>query len=259
MSVIRDFWDEQARIHGVESHATAPDHHYRELEIAAILRNLSDEGAVLDVGCGNGYSTFKFAKACPNAVFIGLDFSPEMIKAAQKQRKLYDIGTANVNFITGDVRNYCVENFYDTIITERCLINILSWQEQQTAIINLRNSLKSGGKLILVENTIDGLIAINHLRVAAGLPEIRTRWHNLYFDRMDLNIFLNQIGFRVIAEQNIGSLYYIISRVVNAKLAQMEGMEPDYDSPINEIASKLPILAHYHYSPNVMWILRKER
>ena len=62
--------------------------------------------------------------------------------------------------------------------------------------------------------------------------------------------------FKLESIENHGNLYYIISRVVYAKLAALEGKEPEYDHPINKIAAQLPTLSNYHYSPNFIFVLR---
>src|SRR5882724_7115189 len=71
---VRDFWDQQAKEHGGSDLATAPDHHYRSLEIESILRVISaiKHENILDVGCGNGYSTIQIAKKFPEAMITGI-------------------------------------------------------------------------------------------------------------------------------------------------------------------------------------------
>lgn len=117
--------------------------------------------------------------------------------------------------------------------------------------------LKPGGRLILVENFQEGLDNLNSIRKAIGLPDIKTRWHNKYLPMADFKKFLNNGLFELEYSENIGNFYYLASRVINAKIAAMEGREPDYNSPINEIASQMPTLGEYYaVSPNYMIILR---
>src|SRR6266700_1977640 len=81
-----EFWDDQAKVHGASDLATAPDHYYRELEIESILRVLvaMKPETILDVGCGNGYTTLKIGKQFPAATVVGVDSSKEMIAEARK-------------------------------------------------------------------------------------------------------------------------------------------------------------------------------
>jgi hypothetical protein len=59
--------------------------------------------------------------------------------------------------------------------------------------------------------------------------------------------------------ENIGNFYYLASRVLYAKICKDQGIEPDYNNPINAVASKMPTMGeHYACSPNFMFILRNE-
>lgn len=253
---VRQFWDEQANEFGESDLATAPDHHYRLLEIDRIKSKLIDHQDVLDVGCGNGYSTLEFAKANPHSTFTGIDYSAPMIEHAKAAAKA---ANSPVVFSEGDVRNLdqCQAikgKRFDTIISERCLINLKDWDEQQEAILGLRRLLKPTGRIILVENTQEGLANLNKLRAQFGLHEIKVRWHNFYIPQNELERFAVK-NFRVETVENIGNLYYILSRVLYAKLAQIEGVEPKYDHIINQIAADLPSLPIYQFSPNFIYVL----
>ncbi len=246
---VRDFWDKQATIAGGE--ATCPDVAYRELEIARIIECIDPNTEyLLDVGCGNGYSTVKFAQHALHAYILGLDYSQPMIHEARRFQ------SGRIQFMVGDVRDAWLASKFDVIISERCLINLETWEEQQRALLNMRDALTPTGKLILVENTFDGLDKLNELRTQFGLHKILTRWHNLYFRLDELEPFLGE-HFIVKRRENIGNLYYILSRVLHAKLAHDLGEEPKYEAPINKIAAQLPSLGLYGYSPNYLWELHK--
>lgn len=259
---VKKFWDNQAEQFGQRDLATAPDHHYRTLEIERILSHLQNRGTVLDVGCGNGYSTLQFAKAFPSAKFIAVDYSEAMINHARAA--LEQSGLSNVEFHVGNVLSLAdlpalhggSEPKIDCIISERCLINLANWDEQQHALLQMKAVLAPYGTIVLTENTQEGLAQLNQLRASLALPSIAVRWHNFYLPQRQLEEFLPR-HFKVEGVENIGNLYYIISRVVYAKLAALEGKEPSYDHPINEIASQLPSLPGYQYSPNFIYVLRK--
>lgn len=248
---VKKFWDQQAVEHGASDIATAPDHQYRRLEIRSILPHIRGP-RVLDVGCGNGYSTIKFKEAYPDYTFLGVDYSKRMIAEAR-------LAGPNIAFEVADVRNLSydigLDIPYDTIISERCLINLMTWEEQKAAIYQMAKCLAPGGWIILVENFKDGLDNLNELRVQRNLEPIQVRWHNRYMT-MDEIIELAD-DFNVLHRENIGNLYYILSRVVYAKLAAWELEEPSYDHPINQIASTLPTLGQYMYSPNMLYVLER--
>ena len=252
-----------AKTHGGSDLATAPDHHYRKLEIDCILRAIGavPHDTILDVGCGNGYTASKIAKKFPEATITGVDFSEPMIAAANKA------ALPSTEFYVGDVLSLSrhtklATNFYDVVLSSRCLINLPNWEEQKVAILEMRKMLKPGGKLILVENVQDGLDNLNQLRADLGLHPIKVRWHNRYLVQAEIRKFFEEIsGHLLTAEyiENIGNLYYIASRVIYAKLCSDEGKEPDYNNPINAIASQLPTMGEYYAcSPNFMFVLSKE-
>ena len=247
---VKAFWDQQALQHGISDLATAPDHYYRELEISHIKEHLPFAARVLDVGCGNGYSTLAFAEHLPLSSFIiGIDYSEEMIAQAKTREH-----ARYIKFEVADITKPLPYGKFDCIISERCLINLASWQEQQEAILRLRSHLAKGGRLILVENTLAGLNALNSLRAIFGLSPIEMRWHNNYLPE-EIDDFLLD-NFNVMHAENIGNLYYIISRVVYAAIcAQQSGLPPDYNDIHNMIAAKLPSLGDYNYSPNWLWVL----
>jgi ubiquinone/menaquinone biosynthesis C-methylase UbiE len=251
---IREFWDHQAMQFGASDLATAPDSHYRSLEIRHIMEHLRDREHVLDIGCGNGFSTLKFAARFKESTFVGADYSSEMIRAACAQSNDH-----NVSFLHADVEalsDYAVGPF-DTVISERCLINLGDWERQRLALLEMKKIIKPTGKIILVENFKEGLQNLNQLRQQFGLHAIPVRWHNSYLPYSEFSQFAKE-HFEIEYEENIGNLYYLMSRVLYATLCKTDGTEPEYGHAINEIASRLPSLGTHHYSPNFLHVLRNK-
>lgn len=260
---VYDFWQEQAEKHGGSDLATNPDHYYRSLEIDSILRVIDTlkHETVLDVGCGNGYSTLQMAKKFPEAMITGVDYSPAMIAEAKKSI------TPNVEFFEGDAlslsRNkHLAGQKFDVVLSTRCLINLANWQEQKVGILEMRKLLNPDGRLIMVENVQEGLTNLNSLRAKVGLDPIKMRWHNQYLPQAEMQKFFGEIqGHLLTAEyvENIGNFYYMASRVIYAKLCKDQGIEPDYNNPINAIASQLPTMGEYYAcSPNFLFVLKNE-
>lgn len=258
---VKEFWVNQAEEHKESDIATAPDHYYRLLEIDRIKSYLVDGKKVLDVGCGNGYSTIEFAKAFPRSRFVGVDYCEDFIKYAKSALAKENADMQKrIEFVVGDARDLSSalgKKQFDFIISERCIINLKDWKEQQIALLEFDTHLSAKGKIILAENTQEGLANLNELRVQFGLKMIEVRWHNFYIPQKKFMEFTKK-HYKVVSVKNIGNLYYILSRVVYATLAHKEGKEPEYKNPINEIASKLPSLDNCHYSPNYIFLLGKK-
>ncbi len=258
---IKTFWNDQAVEFGASKLATAPDGAYRELEISQILQRINNGKSILDVGCGNGYTTIEIAKKRKGCRIDGVDFSSEMIgRASRVLGKQSTSIRKRVHFDVADVRDLDSSELigkkkYDYVLSERCIINLTTWPEQRKGILQMREKMKRGGRMVFVENTIDGLSRLNAVRKKHGLFAMKTRWHNRYLKESELRPFLKR-NFVIEEEVNIGSLYYLVSRVVYAKLASMEKKEPSYAHPINLIASELPILGNF--SPNFLYVLRKK-
>jgi ubiquinone/menaquinone biosynthesis C-methylase UbiE len=259
---VKAFWDQQATLHKGSDLATNPDQHYRTLEIECILRAVGalEPKAILDVGCGNGFTTKKISEQHPSASVIGVDFSHDMIHEAVLHN-----AADNIEYTVGDVLSLSrtqdlVPGSYDVVVCTRVLINLANWEEMKVGILEMRKMLKPGGHLILVENVQDGLDNLNSLREHVGLPPIKPRWHNVYIPQPKLTKFLEEIKTTLLDTEyveNIGNMYYIASRVIYAKLCQDQGVEPDYNNSINAIASKLPTMgAYYACSPNFLFVLR---
>ena len=228
---IRSYWDKQAEKHGASYLATMPDKYAKDLEIESISRFLRDGMAVLDAGCGNGYSTFAYAKMYDIEI-VGLDYSKQMIVQAEAHNN-----NDRVQFICADVLEMPFGDCtFDMVLTDRCLTNLTTRPMQEKALQEIHRVLKPGGAYIMCENTQQGLSALNDVREHAGLPRIEMRWHNLYLDEGHILPFAETL-FTVREERNFASFYYLASRIINARISQEQGQEPRYDHDINRVAA----------------------
>jgi ubiquinone/menaquinone biosynthesis C-methylase UbiE len=253
---VKEFWENQAKEFKSSEFATNPDSNYRAYEIEQIAEYIKDGKTLLDIGCGNGHSTLLFAKRFPKLKIIGVDYSAEMIEYANAALRKNPKLKGRVSFRVGDVLELSNQKDlvgkFDQVLSERCVINLLSWEKQRDAILEMKKMLKKSGEIIFCENTQEGLDRLNVLRKKLKLFAITVRWHNSYLSEKELIPFLNKT-FKVKEIKNIGSLYYIISRVVYAKLADLEKKQPEYAHPINAIARELPPIGNF--SPNHIFLL----
>ena len=106
---IKHYWEERAAKNSNNPSATTGDIWLRELEIITLIQTLKEisllnNSNVLDVGCGDGYSTLKIAKAFQGINFTGIDYSKNMIKTATTMLKKNPNLIENVRFLVGDQR-----------------------------------------------------------------------------------------------------------------------------------------------------------
>lgn len=249
----KEFWTQQAEKFGNDPEATTNDFYLREIEvrvISEIISNLkSDSAKIADVGCGNGYSTKRHAKSFSQHSFIGYDYVPEMIENARLGQS-----TDNIKFDVLDLVNDSITSSFDLIFTNRCLINLPTWEDQQTALEKIHASLSDGGTFAMVENFVEGQSNFNQLRREFGLSEIPIRHHNLFFNKKMLTDFIED-KFEIVRSVNISSQYYITSRIIYSKICQENGDSPDYRDIHHKLGSMLPFEGDC--GPINLWELKK--
>ncbi len=237
---IKEFWDERGKTFGADPRATLADMNLKMLEIEAITKYV--KGNVLDAGCGNGFTTVSLAPFVEN--IVGIDFSPVLIKQAQLT---YD----EVVFQVADLLKLPFgEATFDTVFTERTIININPWSEQQKAIKEIYRVLKKGGRFIMVEQTQEGLAQVNRWRKLLGLSIIKNWPNNLYLSEQQLNVFLPKL-FTIEKIEHFASTYYFFSKVIHQFLIK----NPSYDGMINRIGAALPNIGKFGYCK--LYLLKK--
>ncbi len=248
-------WDTRAALGAT---AGSQDMIGAELERRAILAHVTDGQRVLDVGCGTGQLTREIAERDPGGVVTGWDNSLAMLRQARNapggQRVIYQ--QRNLLEPFEDVQYL---HRYDTITTQRCIINCGDWSAQQRAIRNILALLVPGGQYIMCECSADGLATVNALRGMVDLPFIMQPAHNRYLVNAEVFALAKELQREGIAQlaavyQPL-STYALLSRIVNARMAANEGRAPAYDSPVNKLALKLPSIGAL--GQNVMWIWRR--
>jgi ubiquinone/menaquinone biosynthesis C-methylase UbiE len=244
---IRRFWNEQAQAHGEDPQATTPDRWIREVEIASLSEWLSQvppRARVLDIGCGNGYSVVRLAKRHPQLFFVGADYASAMVEQAQRSLESHPELVSRVRFEEMDVMTLSVDDPFDVAITDRCLINLPSFDDQRRAIARIAGAVRAGGRYLAIESFQGGQDSLNRQRERIGLPPIPIRWHNCFLDEAAFAEACAEF-FYVDPPAPITSSYYLITRCVYAKLCQIAGEEPGYDHPIYEVAAKIPPLGDF--------------
>jgi SAM-dependent methyltransferase len=247
---VKQFWDTRAG-KGEDRDVTHPDVWQRWLEIEMIKRFLAPRQRVLDIGCGNGFTTRAIAPLVDEV--IGVDYSEEMIRRARST-------PSDAKFATCNVLNLESADFgaFDVVITERCLINLASWEEQQQALRNIASVIAPGGRLLFIEGSADGRERLNALRGVVGLDTMPTVWHNIDFKSSELlRFFKEETDLEVEHALHFGT-YDFIARIVHPLLVAPDA--PQYDTRINQIAAKLALDTQEHsdISRVLFWVLAKK-
>jgi SAM-dependent methyltransferase len=256
MTAIKGFWNEQARKHGTDLAATTPDPIAKDLEIGALKRHLDPALDTLEIGCGNGTDILRLLDHLRSRRVVGIDYAEDMIEAAKKS--MSELSLADRSRVAVDVGDIMKDltplGRFSQIFTVRCLINLPTLDHQLQAVRNIDAILKPGGRLVLVESTKQGQERLNAMREAVGLEPISYHWHNLYLDQ---DAFLAGLPrhLKVVAIDSFASLYFVISRVFNAKMTP-PGRAPDYLAEINTIAGQLPSIGDN--APLKLFVIQKE-
>ncbi|HBG27361.1 MAG: hypothetical protein A2Y10_18840 [Planctomycetes bacterium GWF2_41_51] len=243
---IRKFWDERAGFGGVSG---TNDYLLKNLELDVLRKRIPDKSKILDVGCGNGETLITLVKE-KNCSGVGIDFSPKMVELAKGNAVKAGL-QENLQFVEGALEQIPGEiGLFDSIITERSLINLDSEEKQYKAFLGIMSHLKTKGRYYMIESCIEGLERTNELRISLGLEAMAPPWHNLFFKE---GIVAKWADDKYVLEEvfPFSSTYHFLSRVVYAKIAHDKKEELRYDSDINLVSCKLPPIGNF--GPVRLW------
>lgn len=218
---VQKYWDNQALTFQNSLLATSPDSIAFDMEISTLLSYLKTGDKICDVGCGNGIKAKNIISKL-ECSYLGIDFSKQMIKAANDLRLelLKQNPRLKLEFKQADILEPKLfeGQSFDTIISTRCLINLVNFTEQKQAIKHIASYLKKDGLFLCVENTLEALQNLNEIRAIFKLEPIKVRWHNCYFKESEFLSFVKE-DFVCEKIDNFASTYYLISRTLNALMS----------------------------------------
>ena len=230
---IREYWESQGYAHGESHWASWGDNWMIDLEVETIGKQIKDGDHVLDIGCGNGYSTFRQAEAHKLASITGVDFVANMVATAQKTRLQKGLGDT-INFMEGDVRLLQFpDNTFDVAYTTRVLINLPTWEQQMQGIAECIRVVKPNGTIVLSEGFWEPLMLLNAMRALKNLPPLVEHDFNRYLKRSALETYMQKLGL-VYQIEDFSSIYYLGSRFLR-ELVTDPSAYPGFTNPINKL------------------------
>jgi ubiquinone/menaquinone biosynthesis C-methylase UbiE len=244
---VRGYW-------GKPSTISLVDENLRELETQAILKRLKTSDSVLDVGCGDGINSLVYAGRVER--LIGVDYSEEMIRRAK--RRVAELNLVNVGFQNLAVQQLSeIHEDFSVVITQRCLINLTSFEEQREAILSIHRLLQQGGLYLMLECVEQGRALLNDMRVKMGVPPIPMPWHNQFFDIDQLISMLRQ-RFSLVETIDF-SLYFLITRLLNPLIGHdhTDWTSKQIDSIARELQLQLGLDQLKGIGPQRLFVLRK--
>jgi len=162
-------------------------------------------GLALEVGCGTGAFARELGRRCRRVV--ALDLSAEMIRVARSRSARFD----NVEFQLADAMTWSFSQSHFDFI---CSIATLHHLEQRELFVKMRDALKPGGVLVvldlvesngLVERMLDviglgvsGSLRLMHNGRLKPPPEVRKAWeqhgkHDHYSTITQMSALANEI------------------------------------------------------------------
>ncbi len=234
------FWTERANQYGADPKSNTNDVWLREVEIASIQKILDcyQPNCVLDFGCANGYTTRRLAEKYPDISFVGIDINPNMIAAAN--------GTPlpdNLSFRCGNVLVDDIQEVFDLIISIRVFQNIESHELQTKVFDRLYDMLALGGLFFYIESYADGYEQINKDRAELEISPLPIHSHlTLLTEAFDKHVAK---ALECVETGSPSSSYYLITRLVYSKLANLNGDEINYDHPLHKLGAIVPQIGEY--------------
>ena len=216
-------WDKKALEFGDSEYGAHTDHTLVDLEndfIEGALDQIQPD-RILDVGCGNGRRTRRWANYA--SMTWGIDSSEEMIKLAKQLEQ------EGLHFAQMDVRELEKRNTYDMIISARCLINLPTKADQIALIDAIWAALAPGGYFICCEGRAEGTEQLDKMRAMFDVAPLTLMKENLNLDEDVIDHVWRK--FNNNAHQSTLGIYYFITRV----LTQIKMQDP------KEVAKRLQL------------------
>jgi 2-polyprenyl-3-methyl-5-hydroxy-6-metoxy-1,4-benzoquinol methylase len=154
---------------------------------------LTDEGRILDVGCGFGLFAAYFGQTHPRRRIVGIDPNARRVELARRVATRLDL--RQHEFQVGDVRDCSVEGPFDAAYVLD-VMHHLPRDDQRGVLERLRGLLVPGGVLLVKDITTEPPFA---LHFTAALDRLMVGWNEplSYRHHREWAEILTELGFKV--------------------------------------------------------------
>jgi 2-polyprenyl-3-methyl-5-hydroxy-6-metoxy-1,4-benzoquinol methylase len=154
---------------------------------------LTDEGRILDVGCGFGLFAAYFGQTHPRRRIVGVD--PSVRRVALARGVAASLGLREHTFIAGDVRDVPLEGPFDAVYVLD-VMHHLPREHQAQVLERLRSLLVPGGMLLMKDITTEPRFG---LYFTEALDRLMVGWREplAYRHHREWGEMLSAIGFKV--------------------------------------------------------------
>lgn len=220
-------------------------------EVKLIKSRLKENSKILDAGCGEGESTLMYSKI-KDVTIHAVDFSETRLNIARQRLHKKNVKLIKADFTGG----YSLDNDYDYIISQRFLINIIDWNMQKKIMLDLMGMLKKGGRLLMLEGSVEGVNELNLFRSIYKLPAIGVKWHNLFFKDDELISFMSTNGYRLIETEGMGE-YFLLTRGIRPFFEKKLNWDDHFNVFSNSEKLKELLNLNQRFSRLKLWVFEK--
>ncbi len=260
LKYIKDYWNNSAKKSKISSEIsqTSRDPFLADLERSFVISCLKKNYHCLEIGCGDAINTFHYIKNVKS--ILATDNSENLLKIANKKLKLKKIKNLTFENLSAIEIPKTFINKFNCVISQRCIINLSTWDNQKNTIKKVHSSLKKNGVFVLTEGFEDRLNNLNILRNKFGLKKINVAKYNKFLKVNKFEKYIKKY-FKIKRIYNYGS-YTILSHLFHPLIVSPNN--PLHNSKINEISMMFQknnvfqndIISKYSY--NIGYLLTKK-
>lgn len=174
-----------------------------KLRLNGILRRIGEQDTLLDAGCGEGYTTSKFAKRCRKVT--GVEIVPERVDKAKRVAKEFGVFKKTI-FLCSDLfeLDARVKEKFDVVVCSEVIEHV---EKPKLLLEVLKRRLKNNGKLIITYPN-ETILQIGRKIMFYGNAKKMERKtdHKISLSEKVFREMAEETGFKVTDYQKIPSL-----------------------------------------------------